>query len=197
MPCSASLFLGLVGTYWADCRRASAPEVVQLVLALFSLRFAFVVPIGGYSLPSLWRLFPAPLSRSGSGCASDKHPRPSTPQVQLLPAGGSCWPLAQFMGASPEPETVLRGHAAEVTAASFSHARDASGLPLLYTAGGDGELRLWSVRTRRTLAAVPAHTASVLAVQALAADRVLSQGRDGYVRIWDAQVSTFMAVSRK
>lgn len=65
---------------------------------------------------------------------------------------------------------------------------DSSGLPLLLSAAADGNLRLWSLQTRRVISSVDAHAgSSVLAVQALSNSRVLTQGRDGFVRLWDAR----------
>ena len=93
---------------------------------------------------------------------------------------------------SPPPAAVLRGHAAEVTAVRITPWLDEQELPLLLSAGGDGEVRLWSLRTHRAVASVAAHggagghSATVLAVHALGASTVLSQGRDGRVRAWDA-----------
>ena len=90
----------------------------------------------------------------------------------------------------PAPECVLRGHAADVTAARFGsggHWHDESGLPRLISASADGELRIWSLQTRRPVAKVAAHPdKSVLTVQSLAGGRVLTQGRDGFVHVWDA-----------
>ncbi|KAL1521016.1 hypothetical protein AB1Y20_022573 [Prymnesium parvum] len=88
------------------------------------------------------------------------------------------------MAAPPPPAGVLRGHAAAVTAARFT-AADGAGEPLLASAGADGELRLWSLRTRRTLAAAAAHSAPVLSLLPLADGRLLTHGRDGAVRVWD------------
>ena len=90
--------------------------------------------------------------------------------------------------AEPEPDTVLRGHAAEVTSAAFAPTEwDATNPPLLLSAALDGDVRIWSLTTRRPLASVAAHRAAVLAVCPLADGRVLSQGRDGVARIWDAR----------
>lgn len=88
------------------------------------------------------------------------------------------------------PSFVLRGHASEVMAARFASGaawHDAtSGLPHLLTGAADGELRIWSLQTCRPLASVRAHSdASILTVQSLSQSRVLSQGRDRCVRIWD------------
>eukprot|EP00966_Prymnesium_polylepis_P293907 6787824-Prymnesium_polylepis.1 len=83
--------------------------------------------------------------------------------------------------APPPPIGVLRGHSSEVTALRFG-GLDGSGLPLLLSAAADGELRLWSTRTHRSVASVRAHENSVLAVHALADGKILSQGRDGAVR---------------
>ena len=63
---------------------------------------------------------------------------------------------------------------------------DGSGQPLLYSAAGDGEVRTWSLRTHRPIASVAAHPgASVLALHTLGGERLLSQGRDGFMRVWD------------
>jgi WD40 repeat protein len=88
----------------------------------------------------------------------------------------------------PAPETVFRGHTAEVMSVSFTAWYDStSGLPHLLSGSADGEVKLWSLYTRRPIATVAAHSdASVLSVHALARSRVLSQGRDGAVRLWDA-----------
>jgi WD40 repeat protein len=83
---------------------------------------------------------------------------------------------------TPSPHAVLRGHTSEVTAAAFGW-RDSSGLPTLLSASADGELRLWSMQTHRSLAVKAAHPGK--AVHALAGERLLSQGRDGFVRLWD------------
>ena len=89
-----------------------------------------------------------------------------------------------------EPVAVLRGHAAEVTSARFAPAdaawTDSTGQPLLLSASMDGEVRIWSVHTRRMFTSIMAHPGkSVLTVSAIADRKVLSQGRDGFVRIWD------------
>ena len=61
---------------------------------------------------------------------------------------------------NPEPVTVLRGHVAEVTTARFMDGCDDDGLPHLLSGGSDGEVRLWSLRTRRPVAAPIACTFS-------------------------------------
>ena len=92
---------------------------------------------------------------------------------------------AMSSAAPPPPTGVLRGHSSEVTAARFVHA-DGAGLPLILSADADGELRMWSSRTHRAVATAAAHSKAVLSVHALEDGKVLSQGRDGYVRVWDA-----------
>lgn len=87
---------------------------------------------------------------------------------------------------SAEPETVLRGHSGEITAAAFAW-KNAAGLPTLLSGASNGEVRLWSLQTFRPLATLDAHKgSSCLAVRTLANSRILTQGRDGAVRIWDA-----------
>ena len=89
------------------------------------------------------------------------------------------------MAKAPDPHCVLRGHAAEVTAAHFGPP-DGAGQPLLYSAAADGELCVWSLRTHRPVVSTVAHAgSSVLALHSLGADRLLSQGRDGFMRVWD------------
>ena len=85
------------------------------------------------------------------------------------------------------PESVLRGHAAEVMSAAFAWDDSTAGSPTLLSAGSDGEVRLWSLQTFRPLAMGAAHPgSSCLTVRALAGRRVLTHGRDGFVRLWDA-----------
>ena len=81
---------------------------------------------------------------------------------------------------------MLRGHTAAVMAASFAWTDEHSGLPTLLSGSGDGEVRLWSLYTHRTVTKMAAHPdSSVLTVSALVGPRILSQGRDGFVRVWD------------
>ena len=89
--------------------------------------------------------------------------------------------------APPPPHAVLRGHTAEVTAARLG-LLDSHGNPLLFSGSSDGELRAWSLSTHRPVATVAAHAgSSVLAVHMLGGERLLSQGRDGVARVWDAR----------
>lgn len=87
------------------------------------------------------------------------------------------------------PVAALRGLTAEVTATRFPSAGwlDSAALPLLLSGDANGELRIWSLHSRRPLAAVKAHGAAVLAVTTLGEQHVLSQGRDGVVRVWAAR----------
>ena len=89
---------------------------------------------------------------------------------------------------TPAPRCVLRSHQAEVTAMQFSSCCDSIGLPLLMSGAADGELRLWSLHTQRSVASIAAHAgSSILAVHDVAGSHVLSQGRDGYICLWDLQ----------
>ena len=91
--------------------------------------------------------------------------------------------------APPGPHCVLRGHEAEVTAACFG-LLDGNGQPLLFSAAADGEVRAWSLRTHRPTTSVAAHPgSSVLALHVLGGERLLSQGRDGFIRLWDVRDS--------
>ena len=87
----------------------------------------------------------------------------------------------------PGPVFTLRGHGAGVTAARFAPWTDDSSEPMLLTAAADGELRIWSLRTRRPVARAAAHEhGAVLCVHGLPDGRVLSHGRDGFIRLWDS-----------
>lgn len=104
--------------------------------------------------------------------------------------------MASAPDEAPTPSSVLRGHATEVTAARFAAGaawHDSAGLPHLLSASADGEVRVWSLQTCRSVAVLPeAHAdKSVLAVRALVDSRVLSHGRDGFVRVWDLADGNF------
>lgn len=83
----------------------------------------------------------------------------------------------------PEPLAVLRGHGAPVHTSCFL-------TPTTLASGAaDGAVRLWDLRVRRETATLPtAHSkAGVLHVATLAGAHFASQGRDGLVKLWDAE----------
>ncbi|KAI9921236.1 hypothetical protein PsorP6_002655 [Peronosclerospora sorghi] len=89
---------------------------------------------------------------------------------------------------APVPLSVLRGHDAPVNCVSFLSASS------IISGAGDGVMKIWNLRTRRELTTnVSAHSrAGVLHVAALrAADgsrqKFVSQGRDGFVKLWDEE----------
>lgn len=83
----------------------------------------------------------------------------------------------------PEPLGVLRGHGAAVHGVRFFSGS------LLLSGGADGGLALWDARSRRPRARLgAAHSrAGVLHVGRTAGGAAVTQGRDGFVRLWDAE----------
>eukprot|EP00968_Pinguiococcus_pyrenoidosus_P011293 scaffold903_cov262-Pinguiococcus_pyrenoidosus.AAC.28 len=92
------------------------------------------------------------------------------------------------LGAAPvgrhAPLFTLRGHSAAVQCVALHRSRD-----LALSGDAEGSLRLWQLRQRRELACLVAHGGEAL-LQARflrapdGAEGVLSQGRDGKVKIW-------------
>jgi WD40 repeat protein len=88
----------------------------------------------------------------------------------------------------PAPVGVLRGHGAPVNSVGFLSAST------VVSGAGDGAVKIWSLKSRRELATnVAAHSkAGVLHVAALrdcsvAEQAFVTQGRDGFVKLWDTQ----------
>lgn len=83
----------------------------------------------------------------------------------------------------PQPVHIIAGAhgGAEVTALAPLHNSD-----LLASGGSDGVVRLWDVRTCRSLAECTAHSSKVTGLAVAADDKQLvSVGRDGCVLVWD------------
>ncbi|KAL3668199.1 hypothetical protein V7S43_007060 [Phytophthora oleae] len=89
---------------------------------------------------------------------------------------------------APEPLGVLRGHGAPVNSVGFLSAST------VVSGAGDGAVKIWDLKSRRELATnQAAHSkAGVLHVTALKGTatseyKFASQGRDGFVKLWDVQ----------
>eukprot|EP00607_Mallomonas_marina_P005996 CAMPEP_0182426864 /NCGR_PEP_ID=MMETSP1167-20130531/13382_1 /TAXON_ID=2988 /ORGANISM="Mallomonas Sp, Strain CCMP3275" /LENGTH=412 /DNA_ID=CAMNT_0024608593 /DNA_START=14 /DNA_END=1249 /DNA_ORIENTATION=- len=82
----------------------------------------------------------------------------------------------------PAPITVLRGHTDAVNALSFVSEF------ILASGSGDGEVKLWDLRTRRAAITKKAHSHSILSISSLhRSSQLVTSGRDGRVRVWSAE----------
>jgi WD40 repeat protein len=79
-----------------------------------------------------------------------------------------------------DPIGTLRGHLAAVHSVSFLN------VTTLGSGSSDGIVKIWNLKTRREKASIQAHSkAGVLHVKAFGNQQVLTQGRDGYIHLWD------------
>lgn len=83
-----------------------------------------------------------------------------------------------------QPQTVLRGHSAEVQSAAF-HLRD----DVLFTGDSTGHVRCWNLdSTRSAETQAHPHDAGVVQIALFSgSSSLLTQGRDGCVKRWDVR----------
>ncbi|XXQ31698.1 WD domain, G-beta repeat [Plasmodiophora brassicae] len=81
----------------------------------------------------------------------------------------------------------LRGHAHPVACLLALPRSDATGRTMLASGDGNGEIRLWSLVTRRATRVIQSGHGKhgVLSLASMASSELVSQGRDGYVKLWD------------
>ncbi|RLN70549.1 hypothetical protein BBJ28_00005196, partial [Nothophytophthora sp. Chile5] len=102
--------------------------------------------------------------------------------------------MSRVQAPPPKPLGVLRGHGTPVNCVGFLSPS------AIVSGSGDGVVKVWDLKSRRELATNPeAHSkagvlhATALGSSSASAQRFVTQGRDGYVKLWDAQ--SFSAAS--
>lgn len=81
--------------------------------------------------------------------------------------------------APAQPQAILRGHKAQVHAASFVRGNDR-----LATGDADGFVILWDLAIMRSRAVWQAHTNAILGIAAWGDERIITHGRDNKLIIW-------------
>ncbi|GMF16911.1 unnamed protein product [Phytophthora fragariaefolia] len=114
--------------------------------------------------------------------------QPITKRRQRREMTASLFRTEMSAKAAPEPLGVLRGHGAPVNSVSFLSAST------IVSGAGDGAVKVWDLRSRRELTTNPtAHSkagvlhATALREPAASEQKFVTQGRDGFVKLWDAQ----------
>eukprot|EP01041_Mallomonas_annulata_P002346 gene2346-4559_t len=79
----------------------------------------------------------------------------------------------------PIPCTVLRGHTSFINSVCFISEN------ILASGSGDGDLKLWDLKTRRVANSKSAHGGSLLSISKVSSSNIATSGRDGLVQIWD------------
>lgn len=86
----------------------------------------------------------------------------------------------------PDPTYILRGLGASVTALDFSNVTGSQ--QKLLSGDSTGLINIWNLSTKRSETTLNGHNnTSILKVQYLSDDKILSHGRDGRVQIWCLQ----------
>ncbi|KAJ9143099.1 WD domain-containing protein [Pleurostoma richardsiae] len=78
-----------------------------------------------------------------------------------------------------QPKSILRGHKAQVHAASFVRCNDR-----LATGDADGFVILWDLTIMRPRAVWQAHTNAILGITSWGCDRIITHGRDNKLIVW-------------
>ncbi|EGC38380.1 hypothetical protein DICPUDRAFT_148995 [Dictyostelium purpureum] len=82
---------------------------------------------------------------------------------------------------APDPYYILRGHKAHINSIVF----DKQNSNILYSGSGDGELKLWNIEEKKCLSTLAPHVeGGVLSLQSTLGGHLISQGRDGTIKIW-------------
>lgn len=90
----------------------------------------------------------------------------------------------------PQPKAILRGHKAQVHAATFIRSNER-----LLTGDADGFVIVWDLSIMRATAVWHAHDNAILGISEWAPDRVITHGRDNRLVVWKLSAQDEAAMS--
>nr|XP_035960120.1 guanine nucleotide-binding protein subunit beta-like protein 1 isoform X4 [Halichoerus grypus] len=186
-------------------KRSESPDWVPAVLPNGEPQFlggTWTLALGGRPVRSLQLQIRGPSSqtlRAASGSANPPAQKPdpvppggpepqkteeevSETEVTAPPPSMAASPLPP-----PDPQFVLRGTQSAVHALHFFGGAQGQGRPLLLSGSLSGLVHIWSLQTRRAVATLDGHGGQCVTwLQTLPqGHRLLSQGRDLKLRLWD------------
>ncbi|KAJ7173623.1 WD40 repeat-like protein [Mycena filopes] len=156
-------------------------------------------PVGGESIPTMWRTplgldlpqgetvpVPFPGKRSSPCSASDGWGQPNS----LVVSGGCDKVLRVWDVRSGYPIHVLAGHTSTIRCLKMLHNR-----PIAVTGSRDSTLRVWDVQRGRMVRVLAGHSGSVRCLD-VCGGRAVSGSYDATCRVWDLDTGECIHVLR-